>query len=498
MKDLSVILTSAGMGSRNWPINHYSADSLIPKFMLRVMGVATGEITMRDLIHNGAHRFYVVTKELDNRYPIQSRLSDGKRLTKDMPVSVHYTNSSEDEMNNGSGDGILRAIHNHHLTGDSVILTNDNLYGVNDWQKVLDYHRQKPGRKRKLMTILADKVAPTEDVLKNFGIFIVAPDGRIEQVLEKVGTIEKLIQRSGRSIEEILVGNKVWVNTAGYFVNNNAMRQIEREQWVIDERKNSSNFDMAGSLIKGCVERELPIYTYKIDEWADLGTNDNYLSTVEDLLSGGKFAIEKILESEMIADPDGSGKLIPAYIHNPPGTEGNVWIHSGTYFDKRNGTPSLKELIEQRKVKIGPNVFIGRGSTIKENAEIHHAAIEKNVTVEANSEITHSVIFEHCHIFPYAIINGSILGVHNFVYSSKTAPTRIEESYTGPRLEIPKDKHLIGTTVYFPYHFKEGKEIISNKELIPTVQDVLRRVANQTPIQEYDPEKTRIMLVNGP
>ncbi|MBI2208543.1 NDP-sugar synthase [Candidatus Woesearchaeota archaeon] len=451
LKDVSVVLTSGGKGTRNRPISLYSATSMIPKGLMRVMGIPLSELQIEMLRAESIGQFYIITRYLENRDQLSNRFGDGRVR---FGVDIAYSEPLEDILNNGSGDAILRNITNHNIPGHSIVLANDNVYEAN-WTEAVKFHKERGA----VITILATQMNPRETI-GDYGLLDVDNTaGKVTKIIEKPKSEKELLSALNLSVSARLADIVAQVNTAGYILDNAALVAIAQEDWVVSgRRKKSGEFDMAGNLIKGLVERAYPVYAMVIDNWADLGSNPKYLKSVERALAGEFPSIDKVLASRGYTN-----------IGN------NTLVHQRTYERRYNGGKSLKDLVETGAVEIGPNVLIGSDVRIKEGVKIRYSSIEKDSNIGQNAAVSHSVIFPYCIIGENARIERSILGLQVHVNSSGDEPTTIEaNSFLGPDISVPRGYHLVGVRVFPPYEFKPDTRTIAGRILMPSQQSYLK------------------------
>ncbi|MBS3105687.1 hypothetical protein J4234_05510 [Candidatus Woesearchaeota archaeon] len=453
LDDVVVILTSAGKGTRNFPINLYSPTSMIPKGLLRVLGTPPSELQIRQLM-GWLKNFFIITQYLENDDMLSNRFGDGLGR---FGVNINYSSPLEDLLNNGSGESLLRNILEQKYGGHSLVLANDNLYET-DWPEVVRFHKEKGA----VITVMATLMGARETI-GDYGLLQVDERGRVVRITEKPKNEAELVKTLGIDDPARLGDIQVRVNTAGYVIDNPAFKDLAREDWVREKmKKESGEFDMAGGLIKGCVERGIPVYATLIDNWGDLGTNVKFLATVERALGREYPSIDSLLSKR-------------GYHH----LKNNVWVHPETYLATRNGNPSLKELIETKAVEIGPNVFIGRNVEIGKGAKIRYSSVEKRGYIGEEANISHSVIFPTCRIGKRARIDRSILGLRVVVNSSPENPTVIESSYLGP-VVVPAGIHIINSPGVYPGCEFGPDRVIKDRVLLPSNAAVMRVVDSYT------------------
>ena len=114
---LTAVQTSAGMGNRLRPLNLYSSTSMIPKGLIRVMGIPIAEIQLEEFKAAGIENVQIITQYLENREHLSNRFSDG---THRFGLKIGYSDPADDQTNNGSGDAILTNIKRKGLNGFKI------------------------------------------------------------------------------------------------------------------------------------------------------------------------------------------------------------------------------------------------------------------------------------------------------------------------------------------------------------------------------------------
>ncbi len=445
---ITAVQTSAGMGARLRPLNLYSPTSMMPKGLMRIMGIPIAELQIQEFKDAGILDVYIITQYLENRVHLSDRFGDGNRFG----LRIHYSDPTDDKTNNGSGDAILTNIEKNYLNGDSIWLPNDNLFEF-DFQKIIKEHRDL-GAVVSIMTVSM----PPRDTIKNYGLVSTDPDYRVTRLVEKPKDELQVMEALGVSNPEELNSMRVPVNTAGYVLNNDELAKIAKEQWVIKGRKKSSgNFDMAGSLLRGLIEKKYPIYIIPIDAWGDFGTITYYLDTFPDALTGKFPSIYKVLERT-------------DYEHYQ---KENVWVHRDSLDRINEEGKTLRERIAAGKLKIGPHVFIGRKSVIEDETEIRYSNLEKYATVRKGAKLDHVYLSPFCEIGRYADLRECALGLQVTVDSSKDNPTHIDgRSVLGPKIFVPKGTKLYEATIFPGYLFEKKGETYTHKRIDPSPEQI--------------------------
>lgn len=432
---LTAVQTSGGRGSRSRPLSLYSPTSMIPKGLIRVMGIPIAEIQLEDFKAVGIKDVYIITQFLENREHIANRFSDG---THRFGFRIHYSHPSDDLMNNGSGDAVLRNIERYGLRSDSIWLANDNLYEL-DTRRVVQQHRDLGA----VVSILATRMAP-RDTIRNYGIIDADAGHKVRQLIEKPDNESQIVSKLGIKDPRELDGMRVLVNTGGYLLNNDDLTQIVGKKWLTEKRRKASGeFDMSKRFIPCLIEHGYPVYVIPIDAWGDFGSTTILLDTFPQALSGMFPSINRILEAR-------------GYYHD---TSENVWVHPDSYKERDKRGKTLGERMKSGRVNIGPNVFIGRNSIIHDGAHISYSDVEKYGEVGEGARLERVYLFPYCSIGPFAQLGDCALGLEVRVESSRDVQTYINgRSVIGPSIRIPKGTRLDGVVINPGYVFKnEGK-----------------------------------------
>jgi len=441
---MSMVLTSGGRGSRLRPLSLYSPTTMVPKGLMRIMGTPLTEIQLKIAESIGIKNVYIIAQHLENREQLANRFGNGRSFG----FKLYYSHPVHDHKNNGSGDAILRNIHEHNLRGNSLILPNDNLFDC-DFMAALKQHNKSGA----IVTILTIPMKP-RDTINTYGLIDVFLDNRVRKIVEKPKNEKAIMSAMGYSKKSELNTKKVHVNTAGYIVNNDKFRELMSKEWVAEGRVSDSGFDMAGDLLTGLIERGEKVKVFPISAWGDFGSPELYLETMERVLSGEFSFLKKFLKKR-------------GYVF----LDNNVYVHpylAGGVGDKKK----IEEYLKKNKIKLGPKVFIGRGCDLRFGCKLSHCNIEKQVSVGVGAKVSHSFISPYSWIGYGAAIKDSLLSLQASVESSIEDKTEISGSVIGPQLVIPKgsklDKSVIYPGCFFskPIKFKKKVHRPEREELV--------------------------------
>jgi len=427
-QDISAVFTSGGEGSRNWPINLLARGMYQTKGLMRVMGVPIVDLQLLELKAAGVTHFHNLAAGMPNIDQLSNRLRDGSGYG----VTVTHP-ETEDLEDAGSGDGLLRYIQNGHLSGHSIVLANDSLSEV-DWDRAIEFHKKNNAA----ITILTTYMGPRETI-GSYGLLEVNGGDRVTDIIEKPESEADLMKSLGvKTVDELNAYGNVPVNTAGYIVSNDALVKLAEQEWVRKGRE-SGSFDMAGDLIKGCID-DVPVYSFTIDGWADFGTREKYLASVQSVLTTGFPSVYRVLRER-------------DYVHLNDQDQ-NVWIEPGTWGSEVPGTgKSLEQLvIDDKVVSLGPNVSIARRVRIGPGAHIEYSAVEKNGLVRA-ATILHSVLSPYDIIGNGVRVERSVLGLKvsvNHPGNGSDDSTNIVGSFIGPNISIGVGSNVRGSVIFPP------------------------------------------------
>jgi len=438
VRDVSLIQTSAGKGTRARPISLYGPTTMIPKGLMRVMGMPLAEIQLLQTRHFGVSQAYIIAKEMENREQLANKFGDG---IKQYGISIKYSSPDLDDSNIGSGDAIITNIKNWNLNGNSLVLANDNIF-----EYKLDDLLRSHERSGAVITVLTTSETP-KNVVGNYGFVDVAESGEIARLIEKPHTEQDIYDAL-----KVQYANEVSINTGGYMINNDLLKTLSNSEEWIRNRSSQNSFDMAGDLITGLIKRGHKINSYSIDGWGDFGDLDKYLETTKKALNKDFLSINRILES-----------------HGYHTLDNNIVIHGDTLHHRiRTGEASLQEKIQSGSVYIGPNVFLGRDCIIEDDVKISYSDIEEGTMIKNGSEILNSIIYPHNIVGRDSYIEKSLIGLHSKIESDKRHPTRIVGSKVGPLITVPKGYDITDVKVWPGYRFPKDPSHIEGGKFMPT------------------------------
>ncbi|PLW80097.1 hypothetical protein C0585_04225 [Candidatus Woesearchaeota archaeon] len=440
-RNLTAVQTSAGEGTRMWPINLYSPNSMIPKGLVEIMGVSIAGSQKNKFEKDGITDLYMISNGYQNRQPLMSRFRSGSSSFR-----IHHSDSKYDQTNNGSGEAILTNIKHFNLDGDSIWLSNDNLFEYNH-RNIIKNHRDS-GATVSVMGLHMK----ASNVVKNYGLLKVDATRGIERLVEKPGTLDELFD--ALELTDCDEEYSVYANTGGYILNNDILSDVLKEPWAEKMMKKESGlFDMAGNLIPELIKRGHKVQMVPIEEWGDLGTTGYFLDTFVEALKGTFSSLSSFLTEE-------NGYFTLSHSNN-------VWVHE-TSLSKKIGGKDLTQRIDAGDVFIGPNTFIGPDVGIDDGCQIAYSDLEGYSTVGKETTVNKSYIGIGTHIGDFAKIRSSAFTGGNLVYSSKNNDTRVHNrSVVGCDILIPEGTILDKVKVMPGYEFSSAG-VFSHQTFFPT------------------------------
>ena len=438
-RSISAMQTSAGEGSRLFPLNLGHIDSYDPKGLFRLSGVDIAALQLTQFRDAGIEDVHVIAKDAGNRQPLSSRLSDGRRFG----VRIQYSSPADDASNKGSGDAVLTYLERHpELKGDVLLLANDNLYEGN-FRRYIQAHRDSNA----VVSILTTRMPP-RNTIEAYGI--VPVDGfRALAVGEKLKSDDEIRQIMKYGSDVDLTQERVHVNTAGYIIDADGLSQLSNEPWVVAGRI-PDKADMAGWLVKGLIENGYQVNVIPIDAWGDLGSLSTFLDTFPEVLSGVFPAVHKALST--------SRKYKGGKNYHHDGANNN-WISTDALKKRNKHGETLDQLLSKGLVELGTNNYIGRDVEVRRGARINHSDVEKYTVVDEGANLERVYLAGWNNIGTHASLRDCALGENVVVESSEGSQTYVNgRTVVAPRIIIPSGTKMHSVTVYPSYRFSGSGE----------------------------------------
>lgn len=301
----------------------------------------------------------------------------------------------------GSADSYRLNMQYYDVRDTVIVVQGDNLFDV-DLPDLIKKHQERGA----LMTIALTKVEKVEE----YGIAELGENMRISRFVEK-------------PTADVAPSN--FANAGIYLLSPEARTIVESEEMkkIMAER---GRLDFGFDFIPYVVDNGYPVYGYPLNVWYDVGSPENFLRAMHDVLYG----VLDIRVSEESIFPDR-----------------NVWVqgYSEESIDRRE---EIVRKCKEGRLTIEGADLIGRHTIIGDNCSIVDSNIDNFCIIGEHVNIERSAIEDAARIGEYARITDSILGRKVTVESSHMNPTFIQStSVIGGTVYIRKGCRLIRTKV---------------------------------------------------
>ncbi|MQA75491.1 MAG: NTP transferase domain-containing protein [Solirubrobacterales bacterium] len=334
---MRAMVMAAGLGTRLRPLTYEVPKPMVP--------VANRPVIEHLLMLLRAHGFEQVIANL-HWFPetITGRLGDGSEL------GIELVYRHEPELL-GTAGGVRNAGDWLVAEDDTfVVMAGDALTDI-DLGALVAAHRANDG-----LATMAVKRVPN---VREYGVVVTGPDGRVEGFQEKPDPAEALSDRA---------------NTMVYV--------LERE--IFELFGDQPDPDFAKDVFPALLAADVPFYVHDVDAyWNDVGSIDEYLQGNLDVVDG-RVGVEPLgALVEATADPDEPGE------HRLP--------------EPRGGLPAGAEL--------DGRVLVGAGVELGEEVRIDGPAVlGAGCRIGARSRIRQSVLLPGAEVPPGGYLVGAIAG----------------------------------------------------------------------------------------
>ncbi|WP_405887397.1 NDP-sugar synthase [Streptomyces sp. NBC_01136] len=410
------IILAGGRGERAKPLTLASSDYIRSKALIPFAGRSVIEWLVTSCRDQGIRRFYVVAQGAENRSQINLVLGHGERFG----VEIHYSRARLDRYNVGSGAATLHNLEQWDLTGRALVLPVDSVFEFS-----LDRLAHAHDAADAVVTVAAVGRTP-EEIAGKYGVMQTSADGLVSGFLEKpaLDRIHRLFPETSLPLAE----RTLPTNAGMYLIDCGRLRLAARTPDMI--RLAQQRLDWGGDLLPWLVGRGLPVAAEYIDRLGDLGSVDDYLKSLGDVL-GGHY-------------PWMNRAMGPPLSDSPP-----YWIHESSLRSKDSvaGT-TLAQKIAEGSVVIGPAVRIGRDAEIGPGVQLSHADIGDGVDLDEGARLTRAAVGDGAVVGPYARLSDSYVGPLAHVHSERDNPVRLTHSALGDAAQLRPGTRLSGVSVY--------------------------------------------------
>ncbi|MEM1525400.1 MAG: NDP-sugar synthase, partial [Nitrososphaerales archaeon] len=238
---------------------------------------------------------------------------------------------------------------------------------------------------------------------------------------------------------------------AGIYLFSPEIRNEVNSEAVMKIMKERNRLDFGYDFIPYLVDKGIPVYGYELKVWYDVGSPENYLKAMKDILYG--VINIRIAEERLFPDK-------------------NIWVQGYSKEALKVRNDILRRCIEG-KLSIEGAALIGRHTRIGDHSRIIDSNIDNYCIIGEYVNIESSAIMDAVKIGDYAKISNSIIGRKVVINSTRQNPTHIEGlSVIGNAVRIGEGCKLINTKVN-PYLIIPSHMTYINK-FIQSYEDIVR------------------------
>jgi mannose-1-phosphate guanylyltransferase / phosphomannomutase len=371
---MRAVVMAGGEGTRLRPMT-----SSMPKPLLPIVNKPIMEHVLRLLQRHGYDETVVTVQFLASL--IRNYFGDGEEFG----MTLHYATEESPLGTAGSVKNAEEALRDESF----LVISGDALTDF-DLTALTDFHHENGA----LVTVCLKQVPnPLE-----FGITIVADDGRVERFLEK--------PTWGQVFSDT-------VNTGIYMMEPEIFDRVARGEVV----------DWSGDVFPALLKEGAPIYGYVADGyWEDVGTHESYIRAQADVLSG-------------LVDVEIDGFEVA------PG----IWVAEGADVDP---DAELK----------GP-LYVGDYAKVEGGAELReYTVLGSNVVVKSGAFLHRAVIHDNVYIGPQTNLRGCVIGKNADVMRG----ARIEEAaIVGDECLIEEEASVSAGVKIYPFKTIEAGAVVT-------------------------------------
>jgi len=420
VSDVVGIGLAGGQGIRARPLTLKAPGYLRSKAAMSFLGRRLIRWVVQILSSEGIKDYYMIAHGKENRYQIKVMIGYGEGFG----VDVKYSPVKYDAMSTGSADSTLRMLDHWDITQPALVFPTDSIIDF-DLEPMFRAHVEK----RAVVTIAAMTREPDE-VAEKYGVMLTDNDGCITEFVEKP-TLAELREHFHASTDEEFRELPLMTNAGFYLVDSMALRGLAGEAAVGDLRRR--RLDFGKDLLPWLVGNGYPVYASPVRRIGDLGSVDDYLETMVDVLQGSFESVDRLL--------------------GPPfDAENHVWIapESLAMRDSTSGK-TLAEKLAEGLVTIGPAVRIGRFCEIHPGVRISESNLDDDIEVQRDATIERSQIRDGAIIGASARLCEAVVGSMTEIRSEPYNPTTLERHVAlGDEVIVYEGVHLADRVAVYP------------------------------------------------
>jgi NDP-sugar pyrophosphorylase family protein len=374
----------------------------ISKACVRFLNRPLIEFSMATLAEQGVRNFIFGENGYTNYVDLFDQYGEGVGFSAKYMIEprVHIKHQpNSDDL--GSADSYRLNMEYYDVHDPVLVVQGDNLFHI-DLNDLIKCHNEK----RALMTIALTRVEKVEE----YGIAELNKDLKIRRFIEKPPA-EKAPSN---------------LANAGIYLLSPEARKIAESEPVRELMGRRRRLDFGFDFIPYLVDNGFPVYGYELKVWYDVGSPENYLKAMRDVLNG-KLDI-RVLEE----------RILPSR---------NVWVQ-GYSEESIKRREEIVRKYKENKLSLDGAALIGRHTRIGDFSKISDSNIDNFCILGEHVKVEGSAIMDAARIGDYAYLSDSIIGRKVIVESTRENPTCIEStSVIGNAVQIRKGCKLARTKV---------------------------------------------------
>jgi len=397
VEKLRCFIPVGGQAKRLRPLTHD-----ISKPCIRFLNRPLIEFAMATLAEQGVRNFIFGEYGYTNYSNLFDQYGEGVGFSAKYKIEprVHIKHQPNlDDL--GSADSYRLNVEYYDIRDPVLVVQGDNLFNIN-LNDLIKTHEEK----KALMTVALTSVEKVEE----YGIAELNKDLRIKRFIEKPSA-----DKAPSNLAN-----------AGIYLLSPEVRKIVQSEEVRKLMDDRRRLDFGFDFIPYLVEKGLSVYGYELKVWYDVGSPENYLKAMREVLYG-KLNI-RVLEERILPNR-------------------NVWVQ-GYSEESIKRREELVRKHKEGKLSLDGAALVGRHTRIGDYSKITDSNIDNFCILGEHVNVERSAIMDAAKILDSAHISDSIIGRKVTVESTRENPTRIEStSVIGNDVHISKGCRLTRTKV---------------------------------------------------
>lgn len=356
-KNIWTIIPTGGEGTRLKPYTDGLSKPLVPV----INNFPILEFVLYSLAYSaGLRKFIFGVKGTKHYINLQNYFQGGSGWSAKLEVKpqAHFEYQNPNYMDKGSADSVLYNIHEYQINSPVVVVQADNLCWGSDIKDLYDFALRSPYPITVGLTTVENP--------SNFGVV---------DFDEKTGMIRDFIEKP-----PLVGGAHTLVNTGIYVIKPEVFSSLE--------------LDFGRNVIPKLAKDQLAGgYIFK-HPWFDFGNPQEHLKSVQSLLSKPTPCMFNFLK-----------RVCTTY----DSEKARVWIRGRSSFSLERALETIQR-IEEKRINVEGNVFIGKDSVIEDGVYLKDSALGDLSFIGSNSRILNSNILDAWQVGKNCVIENSFFG----------------------------------------------------------------------------------------